>query len=173
MVRRKVCFVVSLCLLTGLGGCATQGQSRYSHQEVGKASIVEFGAVIASRKVDIRGQNTGVGGAVGGVAGGLAMSNVGQGSGNTAAILGGVLVGAALGAMAEQAASDRIGIEYIITLSNGKTITIVQEQGSGERVFNAGERVMVQATGNYQRVLPADHLPAEISRPKGINVIDK
>ncbi|AWU95903.1 hypothetical protein DM194_12920 (plasmid) [Azospirillum ramasamyi] len=122
--------------------------------------------------MDIRGQNTGVGGVVGGTAGGLAMSNVGQGSGNVAAILGGVLVGAAIGAMAEQAASDRVGVEYTITLANGKTITIVQEQAAGDRVFSPSERVMVQANGTYQRVLPADHLPNQIARPQGIKVVD-
>ncbi|WP_451983460.1 hypothetical protein [Azospirillum endophyticum] len=155
-----------------LAGCATQGQSRYSFQDVGRASAVEFGTVVASRPVDIRGQNTGVGGVVGGTAGGLAMSNVGRGTGNVAAILGGVLVGAAVGAIAEQAASDRVGIEYTITLANGKTITIVQEQAAGDRVFNPADRVMVQASGTYQRVLSADHLPNQIARPQGIKVVD-
>ncbi|WP_247872505.1 hypothetical protein [Azospirillum sp. TSO35-2] len=139
---------------------------------MGRASVVEFGTVVAARPVDIRGQNTGVGGLVGGTAGGLALSNVGRGTGNVAAILGGVLVGAAMGAMAEQAASDRVGIEYTVTLANGKTITIVQDQAAGDRVFNPSERVMIQANGTYQRVLPADHLPNQIARPQGIKVVD-
>ncbi|MCM8736424.1 hypothetical protein M5E06_20055 [Azospirillum sp. A1-3] len=172
MRKLLISVAAGICLSGSLAGCATQGQSRYSFQDVGRASVVEFGTVVASRQVDIRGQNTGVGGVVGGTAGGLAMSNVGQGSGNVAAILGGVLVGAAIGAMAEQAASDRIGIEYTITLANGKTITIVQEQAAGDRVFNPSERVMVQANGTYQRVLPADHLPNQIARPQGIKVVD-
>lgn len=162
----------ALCLVGGLSGCATQGQSRYSFQDVGRASTVEFGTVVASRQVDIKGQNTGVGGVIGGTAGGLAMSNVGGGTGNVAAILGGILVGAAIGAMTEQAASDRVGIEYTITLANGKTITIVQEQAAEDRILNPSERVMVQANGSYQRVLPADHLPNQIARPQGIKVVD-
>jgi outer membrane lipoprotein SlyB len=173
MMAFRPSLLTLLCLSLGVAGCATQGQSRYSYQEVGQAAIVEFGSVVASRQVDIKGRNTGAGGAVGGVAGGLAMSNVGHGSGNAAAIVGGVLVGAALGAMAEQAASDRVGIEYVITLANGKTITIVQEQAQGDRMFTPGDRVMVQATGTYQRVLSADHLPEQVTRPKGIKVIDK
>ena len=172
MHKLMIPVAASICLVASLTGCATQGQSRYSFQDVGRASVVEFGTVVASRQVDIRGQNTGVGGVVGGTAGGLAMSNVGQGSGNVAAILGGVLVGAAIGAMAEQAASDRVGVEYTITLANGKTITIVQEQAAGDRVFSPSERVMVQANGTYQRVLPADHLPNQIARPQGIKVVD-
>lgn len=172
MRKLLILAATSICLAAGLTGCATQGQSRYSFQDVGRASVVEFGTVVASRQVDIRGQNTGVGGVVGGTAGGLAMSNVGRGSGNVAAILGGLLVGAAVGAMAEQAASDRVGIEYTITLANGKTITLVQEQAAGDRVFSPSERVMVQANGTYQRVLPADHLPNQIARPQGIKVVD-
>lgn len=164
--------VLSVFLAGMLAGCATQGQSRYSYQDVGRATSVEFGTVVASRPVDIKGQNTGVGGAVGATAGGLAMSNVGQGSGNVAAIVGGALLGAVVGALAEQAASDRVGIEYVITLANGKTITIVQEQAAQDRVFGPSERVMVQISGNYQRVLPADHLPNQIARPQGIKVVD-
>ncbi len=155
-----------------LGACASQSQNRYSYRDVGQATSVEFGTVMATRPVDITGQNTGAGGLVGGAAGGLAMSNVGKGSGNVAAILGGALVGAVAGAVAEQAISDRTGIEYVVTLATGRTITIVQEQAANEPVFGPGQRVMVQTNGTYQRVLSADHLPTETSRPKGIKVVD-
>jgi outer membrane lipoprotein SlyB len=155
-----------------LAGCATQGQNRYSYQDVGRASVVEFGTVLASRQVDIQGKNSGVGGVVGGTAGGLAMSNVGQGGGNVAAIAGGILAGAVAGAVAEQAMSNRVGIEYIITLANGKTITIVQEQAEGDKIFGPGDPVMVQASGTYQRVLTADHLPTEITRPKQVKIAE-
>lgn len=173
-VAMRVCSfgVVLLAAAAALSGCATQGQNRYSYQDVGRATAVEFGTIIASRPVDIKGQNTGVGGAVGAAAGGLALSNVGRGSGNLAAILGGALVGAAAGAIAEQAMSDRVGIEYVVTLANGKTITIVQEQAQGDKVFGPGERVMVQTSGTYQRVLPAEHLPTAVNRPKDIKVVD-
>ncbi len=163
---------VSLTAALLLSGCVTNSQSRYGHQDVGKASVVEFGVIIASRPVDISGKNTGTGAVVGGTAGGFAMSGVGSGTGNAAAIVGGIIVGAAAGAIAEQALSDRTGLEYTITLNNGKTITLVQEQTKEDRVFAAGERVMVQANGTYQRVLAADHLPTEVSRPKGIAVVD-
>jgi len=163
---------ILVVLAATLSGCATQGQSRYSYQDVGRASVVEFGTVLASRPIDIRGQNTGAGGLVGATAGGLAMSNVGRGTGNAAAIIGGAVVGAMVGAAAEQAMSDRVGIEYVITLANGKTITIVQEQAQGDRVFIPGERVMVQASGTYQRVLSAGHLPTEVNRPRDIKIVN-
>jgi outer membrane lipoprotein SlyB len=168
-VRRLLACAAVLALVSG---CVNQGQSRYMEAEVGKASLVEFGTVVASRQVEIKGQQSGAGAAVGGAAGGIAMAGVGSGSGNAAAILGGVVVGAVAGAMAEQAMKDRYGVEYVITLQNGKTITIVQEQIKGDVIFRAGDRVMVQASGTFQRVLPADSLPTEINRPKGIQVKD-
>jgi outer membrane lipoprotein SlyB len=155
-----------------MSGCASPGQSRYAVRDVGRASIVEFGTVVGARQVDIKGQNTGAGAIAGGAAGGIAMSGVGNSSGNAAAILGGVVAGAVVGAIVEQSLSDRTGIEYTITLANGKTITLAQEQQQGDRVFIPGDRVMVQANGTYQRVLAADHLPTEIARPKAIKVVD-
>lgn len=169
---RLVLAGMGLALLAMMPGCATQGQSRYSHQEVGRASQVAFGTVLAARQVDITGENTGAGGLVGATAGGLAMSNVGSGNGNVAAILGGVVVGAVAGAVAEQALSDRVGLEYVITLANGKTITIVQEQAASDQIFGPGDAVMVQTSGTYQRVLSASHLPDEITRPKEVRIVD-
>ena len=171
-VKRRMAAALLAIAALSLGACATQSQNRYSHRDVGRATSVEFGTVMATRPVDIQGQNTGAGGLVGAAAGGLAMSNVGKGSGNLAAILGGALVGAVAGAAVEQAVSDRTGIEYVVTLANGRTITIVQEQAVAEPIFGPGQRVMIQTNGTYQRVLSADHLPTETSRPKGIKVVD-
>ncbi len=158
--------------MLSLGACATQGQSRYGYRDVGQTTSVAFGTVLASRPVDIRGQNTGAGGVIGAGAGGLAMSNVGRGTGNVAAIFGGAVVGGLAGAAAEQAISDRTGIEYVVTLASGQTITIAQDQAPGDPVFGPGQRVMVQTSGSYQRVLSASHLPTEVSRPKDIKVVD-
>jgi outer membrane lipoprotein SlyB len=155
-----------------LGGCANPSQERYGHQDVGRAVVVEFGTVLAVRPVEITGRNSGLGGAVGAAAGGIGASTIGRGSGTAGAILAGVVLGGIAGALVEQAASDRTGIEYTITLASGKTLTIVQEQLKTDRVFGVGERVMVQSGGAYNRVLPADRLPVEIARPKDIKVRD-
>jgi outer membrane lipoprotein SlyB len=155
-----------------LGGCEQPSQNRYAADEVGHSTVVKFGTVVAARSIDITGKNTGAGALVGGAGGGIAGSTLGHGGGNAAAILGGVVVGAVAGAVAEQALADRTGLEYTIVLENGKTITIAQEQNKTDRVFAAGDRVMVQASGSYQRVLPTDNLPAEVSRPQGIKIKD-
>lgn len=150
-----------------VSGCATQGQSRYNYTEVGQASAVEFGTIVTVRQVDITGQNTGTGAVLAGTAGGII---AGAARGGPVAIVGGVLVGAVAGAIAEQAMANRVGLEYVILLRNGKPITIVQNQESKDRVFQSGERVMVQVSGSYQRVLPADSIPTQMSRPVGITV---
>ena len=155
-----------------LSGCVASGQNRYNYDEVGRSTVVQFGTVVAVREIDITGKNTGAGAVVGGAAGGIAGYQLGRGSGNAAATLAGVVVGAVAGAVAEQALADRTGLEYTVVLENGKTITIAQEKQKEDRIFAPGERVMVQAGGTYQRVLPADHLPTEIARPKGIKVTD-
>jgi outer membrane lipoprotein SlyB len=159
-------------LLAGLSGCAHPSQNRYDQSEVGKTTAVSFGTVLAVRPIDITGKNTGLGMIGGAGAGGLAGSQIGAGSGNAFATLGGVVVGAVAGGLAEQALSDRTGVEYTITLESGVTLTVAQEAPKDERVMQPGERVMVQNSGGYQRVLPASQLPTEIKRPQGVKVVD-
>jgi outer membrane lipoprotein SlyB len=155
-----------------LSGCATQSQNRYNFDEVGKTSVVEFGTVAAVRDIEITGRNSGTGAVVGGTAGGLVGTQIGQGNGGIAGVLGGIVVGALAGAVAEQAMSDRHGVEYTIVLANGKTVIVAQERVEGDRVFKSGDRVMVQASGSYQRVLPTDNLPESVKRAKGIALTD-
>jgi outer membrane lipoprotein SlyB len=59
-----------------------------------------------------------------------------------------------------------------VTLTSGQTVTFAQNLNEGDQIVRPGQRVMVQTTGNYMRVLPADQLPTDISRPKGIAVHD-
>jgi outer membrane lipoprotein SlyB len=164
--------LLALLALLGLAGCETQSQNQYSYAEVGQTQSVSFGTVVSSRPVGIIGKNTGGGALVGAAAGGGAMSYVGNGPGQPWAIAAGALVGAAVGAIAEQKMSDKKGIEYTVTLEDGLTVTNVQELKEGERVLQPGERVMLQNTGQFQRVIPADNLPTSIPRPKGIKVTD-
>jgi outer membrane lipoprotein SlyB len=97
---------------------------------------------------------------------------MGKGTGKGWTTGAGLVAGLAAGALAEQAMADRDGLEYTITLETGNTIVVTQESKEGERVMAAGERVMVQTTGAYQRVLPANNLPTEIKRPAGVKVVD-
>ena len=171
MVKRLAIFVGIVCVLVATG-CQRPGQNVYSYSEVGKASEVIFGTVLAVREVDVEGQNTGTGALVGAAAGGIAGNQIGHGGGSAAATLAGVVIGGIIGALAEQAATNRKALEYTVTLQTGATITVVQDHNEGERVLQPGERVMLQVVGGTQRVLPATDLPKEIKRPAGITVTD-
>jgi outer membrane lipoprotein SlyB len=171
-MKRWVSLLGAVTCVLALSACQNAGQNVYKHNEVGKTSLVNFGTVIQTREVQVQGQNTGVGALAGAAGGGIAGNQIGSGAGNAAATLGGVLVGAAIGALAEQAMADRKADEYVVTLETGATITVVQDRTEGDRPINAGDRVMVQLQGGTQRVLPANTLPTEIKRPKGIKVTD-
>ena len=152
-----------LVLAALLVGCATNGQNNYNWNDVGRTSVVEFGRVIAVRTVDITGQNTG-GGATLGALGGMAAARTGDGKGQ---ILG-LILGAIAGGAVEQAISNRRGEEYTIALRNGKIVTVVQELHETDPIFAPGTRVIVQTSGQYQRVLSAAALPNAVERAKGI-----
>lgn len=163
---------VYLALVVALSACAHDGQSRYSEQDVGISSIVEFGTIINVREIDITGKNSGAGALAGGALGAGVGSNVGGGNGQAVGIIGGAIVGAIAGAAAEQAMANRKGIEYTITKESGQTVTVAQNLNPEDKVLAKGERVIVQISGSYQRVLPANDLPTEMNRPKGIKFND-
>lgn len=167
--------VVAAILLAALGvtGCAQrQSQNVYKYDEVGKATAVTFGTIVSSREVDITGENTGTGALVGAAVGAGAGSYAGSGSGTAWAVGAGLLAGAVAGAVAEQAMADRTGVEYVVMLQSGVVLTVVQDIGKEEARLADGMRVMVQNTGGYQRVLPAEHLPTQMNRPQGIELVD-
>lgn len=156
-----------------IAGCAqTQNQNTYRYDEVGKSSAISFGTVIAIREIDIIGRNTGVGSTVGAAAGAGAGSYVGSGSGELWAIGAGLVLGAVAGAAAEQAMADSKGMEYTVTLETGITLTVAQNIAATDAPIGIGQRVIVQNTGGYQRVLPATHLPTQVKRPVGIELVD-
>ncbi len=161
--------VLSLFLL----GCDYATQTRYGYSEVGQVQVVQFGTVIAIRDIDIIGESS-VGGAIaGGAAGAAAGGNVGGGTGTAVAVVAGAVVGATAGAALERAIRKRGGVEYTVVLENGKTITVAQNVSEKDVIHKNNDRVMVQINGQYQRVLPANSLPEEIKKPKGIKFIDE
>ncbi|HYD17532.1 MAG TPA: hypothetical protein VEF76_03540 [Patescibacteria group bacterium] len=170
-MRYALLFLLFLSL-SGLTACATDGQNTYSEADVGKETSVEWGRIVRWREVKIQGKNTGTGSAVGLTAGGLAGSQIGQGNGSVAGAIGGIVVGAIIGGMIEHQAQQRKGIEYTIVKRSGKTVTIVQNIQKDDVPLHKGERVMIQTTGQYMRVLPAEDLPTAVKRPKDIKVYE-
>jgi outer membrane lipoprotein SlyB len=166
-------YKILILAVFALASCTPRNSlNQYSEGDVGISTVVEFGTVVHVRQIKIRGENSGAGGTIGGLTGAAAGSSIGGGKGNTGAILGGAALGVAAGIVAEQMAGDRDGYEYTVTKENGMTITVSQNAMKDEPVLRVGQRVMVQSSGSYQRVIPADTLPEKIKRPKGIKVED-
>lgn len=155
-----------------LSACAPPAQTRYDAFEVGRPLFVEFATVLAVRPVQIQGENTGLGSAIGATAGGFGLSAVGQGSGRAGAILGGVIGGLLLGAAAEQAFSNRPGVEYTLTLEDGRTVVLVQFLEEEDEILAPGDRAIVQRSAGFQRVLPANNVPESVRRPRGVTVFE-
>ncbi len=169
----KKLIVIALCAPFALAACAKDpSQNRYNYNEVGQSVIAEFATVASVREVDITGRNTGAGALAGAAAGAGGGSYVGNGSGSAWGAAGGALAGAAIGYAVEQSVADHKGYEYIVVTEEKKTKTIVQNQAPQDRVFKAGDRVLVQTKGTYQRVLPTDSLPDTVKKPKGFNIVD-
>lgn len=169
---RYVTILALFLTLTTLTACVTDGQNTYSEADVGRETQVEFGRIVRAREVKVQGQNTGTGSVVGATGLGLAGSQIGNGSGSVAGAIGGVVLGAIIGGMAEQQMQKRKGIEYTITKRSGKTVTIVQNIQKDDAPLRKGDRVMIQTTGSYMRVLPADDLPEKVKKPKDIKVYE-
>lgn len=167
-----VALVVTVSLFATSGCAQRSSQNVYQSNEVGRSSAVTFGSIVSARIVDINGSNSGVGTLIGGAAGAGAGSYIGSGSGSIWGAAAGALVGAAIGSAAEQAATNRRGIEYLVMLESGEAMSVVQEIPDSEMPIPAGARVMVQNSGGYQRILPADGLPTQVARPQGMTAVD-
>ena len=134
-----------LACIALFSSCAREISSDvYSAHHVGEASTTYSGVVIHVRQVSVqeneRLQDNGLGIIGGGVAGAVAGNQFGKGGGNTAATIGGALVGATAGAFAEKALKTQTGIEYVVQLDNGQSMTVVQGPSPA---FSSGQNVYV------------------------------
>jgi len=137
-----------------LAGCSAPTSQRYDSGDVGRPIETTQGSVVSSRVVEISGDTKNVGPIAGGAAGAAAtgLAYGGRGSG-WAAILGG-LVGAGAGYLIESSARNREGIEYIVRMNDGRTVTLVQNRQKAEQPLTDGTPVLVQISGRYTRVIP-------------------
>ncbi len=144
--------VVVLVVLS-LVACGTPEQESYLVEESRTLYEVAAGEVVTSRPVNIRERNRGIGitagGLAGGFSGGLALG--GQ-LGPAGSLVGGV-VGAAIGFFVEEAINGDDGIEYLVTLEDGRTVTVVQIREDDEEVLSPGADVYIQQTWNSIRVV--------------------
>lgn len=126
--------LVSALVLTG---CARNMNSNV-YTSSSAAGLVLEGTVVSARAITIKDtdklQDNALGGVAGAAVGGIGASNIGKGSGNTAATVGGALAGAALGALLQDELSTSQGMEYVVRLdknadsedSSGDELTITR-----------------------------------------------
>ncbi len=169
-MQKKFLVLFSIFVMTGC--VTTPDQNTYMQSEAGKARKVEFGKIVDIRPITIKSQNSGGGALVGGLAGAGIGSQIGEGDGNGAAIIVGAIGGMIAGAVAEEQMANKKGYDITVTLRDGDTVTVSQYFSENDEKLKVGQRVMVQTSGDYMRVLPATHLPEQIKRPKKIEVID-
>lgn len=153
----KMTLQSSLVLMTACPmlfvSCAqtTNTSDTYSRAEAGQAQVVKTGKITSVRNINIEGNNQ-AGKWLGGIAGGVLGSTLGSGrTANTAGAIGGAAVGAVAGSHLEQKIGSRAGLEIMVKLDGGGSISTVQEVNNRES-FNVGERVRVLYNGNKTRV---------------------
>ncbi len=160
--------ILVIALFLTLVSCTYSTRSRYNYSEVGQIQVVKFGTVVALRDIEITGETSGAGGVAGAAGGSVLGVGGGNGFKSVAGGIAGAAIGAAVGSQLEEAIRTRGGVEYTVVLQNGKTITVAQNVDPKDTILKVNDRVMVQINGQYQRVLPANDLPTEIEKPKGI-----
>lgn len=133
---------VCLCAVALLGaGCTNYSGNTYSGGQVRSAQTVQFGKVVSTNPVTLEeGHPALVGTLGGGVVGGVLGSLVGGGRGSTLAAVGGAVLGAAGGYAGEKALTKQKGLEIMVELDDGQTLSIVQ---AADQSFADGERVRV------------------------------
>lgn len=157
---------VALILVAGVAvsACTTSDDNTYSRRDVGQIIETTQGRVISSRNVEVQSENTPIGAAAGGAAGGVIGNTVGSGAGNTLATVAGVLLGAGIGYLAERELRSNEGVEYLVEMEDGRTVTIVQNSEEGIAIPD-GSPVLIQFGAEYTRIVQIDE--SSVRRPSG------
>lgn len=140
-----------------LGGCAQQNPygDAYSTSDTRQVQSVQTGVITQLEAVTIDGKGGNeVGTVAGGAIGGILGSKVGGGTGSDIAAVGGAILGGLLGGEAGKAVRQQQGVNIIIKLDNGRTISVVQAVNP-KVTFQVGQKVNIFSSGSTTRVSPA------------------
>lgn len=126
-------------VLTACG--ANLNIDRYETSGAGHVNTVSEGVIINVRPVTIATEDGEVGQLAGGIVGGVAGSMVSDNAlAQTIGTVGGAVLGGYLGGKAQEGLSMQRGMEYIVKLDSGKSVTLTQ---GDDVVFSVGQRVYV------------------------------
>ena len=146
---RAVAFALVAAL--AVAGCAHPSGSTYEAGDVGRTLETAQGSVVSSRMVKVSGEANAVGPIAGGALGASGSALGFDGSG-LVAVIGGV-IGAGVGYLTQQQLNNRDGIEYVLQMDDGRTVTLVQNREADEAPLPDGTPVLVQVSGQYTRVI--------------------
>ena len=143
-MRAVTILAIPLVLVLPLGGC-TEPPNSISRSEANTVQSVYFGRITSLQGVNIAGQ-TRVGAITGAIIGGAAGAVLGSSPGAT---VGGAAGGAAVGGAAG-ASERRNGVEFVIRLDNGDTVSVVQQGNVND--WRVGDRVRITGSAGNARV---------------------
>ena len=148
-MRAALTLAIPLTLMLPLVGCAEPPNS-VSRADANTVQSVYFGTITNLQAVDIRPGQTRIGAITGAIIGGAAGSTLGSSTAaNVAGAAAGATVGGAAGS-AVQGADRRNGIEFVIRLDNGDTVSVIQQGNIND--YRVGDRVRVSGSAGNARV---------------------
>ncbi len=147
-IANKMILIISAFALVSTGSLSAYGYG-YSPRYVGEASMTYTGVIRSIREVVVQKPSSNLGTVGGGVAGGVIGSAIGRGKLLPTAL--GAVTGAVTGSLIEKRSNQRVALEYIIELSNGGLMTIVQTPGP----YNIGQPVyVIVSPSGHSRLAP-------------------
>jgi len=158
---KKIMVFFFIIISFGLMGCAQQNPygNTYTTSDTRTIQTVTTGTIVKLEPVTINADGSSTSGIIGTIAGGaigaLLGSKIGGGLGSDIAAIGGGVAGAAIGSKVTGAINEREGVNIVIRLDRGQTISIVQEVNPNA-LFTVGQRVDIYQSGNSARVVPAN-----------------
>ena len=144
---KKILLMITAISLAACG--ANLNIDRYETSGTGNVNTVSQGVIINARPVTISTENGEVGQLAGGIVGGVAGSMVSDNTlVQTIGTVGGAVLGGYVGGKAQQGLSTQGGMEYIVKLDSGRSVTLTQ---GDDVVFSVGQSVYVLDADSDER----------------------
>ena len=143
---------IMLAVVLLVSGCSNDfSGDRYSSKNAGEVARTDHGTVVSLRKIEIKPDNgPGAGALLGAAGGGLLGSAFGGGRGKLLTSAVGAVAGGVAGHAIQNRAQD--GVEYVVKLDTGSTITLAQGPSPA---ISVGQRVyVVNSTRERSRIVP-------------------
>lgn len=142
-IIKSISFIIASALISMTAYAQDFGGQNYGMTETRRVQQLEVGTIEAMRSVTVDDTSTMsnvMGGGLGGLIGGVLGNKIGNGSGRLVATAVLATVGAVGGTYATNAVMKKQGIEYVVTMDDGRTIAVVQEPDSAYPL-SIGDRV--------------------------------